>query len=152
MDEGVIYEEGTPQQIFENPKREKTKTFIQRIRSLHHHISSREYDLYALQGEMEAFCEKHMLSKKVSGYVVHIAEEVLGMQADFSDVDLSLSYSEKEGNVELVCESSGPAANLLKEGTLVDDIGLKLIKARCKSVDYEYAHGKNRLILKVKGE
>jgi hypothetical protein len=54
--------------------------------------------------------------------------------------------------VEVICERSGPAANPLEEGTRVYDIGLKLIKARCKSVDYEYAHGKNRLILKVKGE
>ena len=28
LDEGVLYEEGTPQEIFENPKREKTRQFI----------------------------------------------------------------------------------------------------------------------------
>ena len=30
MDEGVIYEEGTPDAVFENPKREKTRAFIAR--------------------------------------------------------------------------------------------------------------------------
>ena len=31
MDQGVITEQGTPQEIFENPKEERTKTFLQRF-------------------------------------------------------------------------------------------------------------------------
>jgi polar amino acid transport system ATP-binding protein len=152
MDEGLIYEEGTPQQIFDNPQKEKTKAFINRIRSLNYRVKSRDYDLYAMQGEMEAFCEKHMLTKKVTGYVVHIAEEVLGLQTDFSDISLSLSYSEKEGDVQLVCESAGLPVNPLKNDLLDEDIGLKLILGRCKSVDYAYTDRKNILVLRVKGE
>lgn len=150
MDEGIIYEEGTPQQIFDNPQKEKTKTFIHRIRSLRHHIVSRNYDLYALQGEMEAFCDKHMLPRKTSDNISLMAEEVLGIQSDFSDLDLSLSYSEKDGGVELVCESAGKPVNPLVKGVLKDDIGLKLIKSRCDSVDYKYENGKNILTLEVK--
>lgn len=152
MDEGLIYEEGTPQQIFENPQREKTKAFIHRIRSLRYHITSRDYDLYAIQGEMEAFCEKHSISKKVTGYVLMIAEEVLCLLSDFSDVSLSLTYSEKHDKIELICESIGDPVNPLDEGVLDDDIGLRLIKARCESVDYTYENQKNILTLKVKDE
>ena len=32
MDQGVVYEEGTPEQIFENPQKERTRIFINRIR------------------------------------------------------------------------------------------------------------------------
>ncbi len=151
MDEGLIYEEGTPQQIFDNPQLEKTKAFINRIRSLNCHISGINYDLYALQGEMETFCEKHMLTKKVSGYVVLIAEEVLCLQTDFSDINISLSYSEKDGSLEMICESAGKPFNPIIEGA-EDNIGLKLILGRCISVDYRYERGKNILNLKVKGE
>ncbi|MGC4440353.1 amino acid ABC transporter ATP-binding protein, partial [Streptococcus suis] len=31
MDKGVIAEQGTPQQIFENPQEERTKEFLQRF-------------------------------------------------------------------------------------------------------------------------
>ena len=31
MDQGVIAEQGTPQEIFEHPKEERTKTFLQRF-------------------------------------------------------------------------------------------------------------------------
>ena len=55
MDEGTIYEEGAPQQIFENPQKEKTRAFIHRIRTFNHRILSVDYDLYAFNGEIERY-------------------------------------------------------------------------------------------------
>jgi polar amino acid transport system ATP-binding protein len=150
MDEGIIYEDGTPEQIFENPQKEKTRTFIHRIRSLVRHISSKEYDLYAIQGEMEQFCEKHMLSKKVSDNIMLIIEEVLTLQTDFSDIDLSLSYHEKDGSIEFMCESTGSESNSLDETNLEDNIGILILKSRCKSIDYHYINGRNCINLTVK--
>ena len=150
MDEGIIYEEGTPEQIFENPQREKTRAFIHRIRSLEFRITGRDYDLYALQAEMELFCEKHVIAKDVSANVQLLAEEVILLQTDYSDITIALSYSEKEGDVELVCESAGTPVNPLAPGAMEDEIGILLIKDRCKSVEYNYENGKNILRLKVK--
>jgi len=150
MDEGIIYEEGTPEQIFVNPQREKTRAFIHRIRSLRFHISSRDFDLYAMNGEIESFCEKHMLPVKVTGYVVQVAEEVLILQNCYDDIDITLSYSEKAGDVELLCESTGSSFNPLEEGALGDMIGLNIIRNRCKSVDYYFENGRNTLRAVVK--
>ena len=55
MDEGVIYEEGTPEQIFEHPQKERTKRFINRLRSLTITISSGSFDLIGAVAEIEAF-------------------------------------------------------------------------------------------------
>lgn len=152
MDEGVIYEEGAPQQIFENPVREKTKAFIQRIRSLRYHIASPDFDLYALQAEMGLFCEKHMLPKRVTGYVLLVAEEVMILQTNFSDITLMLSYSEKDGSLELESRSAGVAANPLEDGAMEDDIGIRLIKGRSKSIEYRYENGYNTLLIKMNVE
>jgi len=145
MDEGIIYEEGSPDQIFDHPLREKTRAFIHRIRSLHYHIASKNYDLYALNGEIETFCEKHMLTEKVLGYAIQVTEEVLIMQKDFDDVDITLSYSEKDGSLELVCMNTGSAFNPLEEGALDNLIGLNILRSRCKSVDYRYENERNIL-------
>jgi hypothetical protein len=88
----------------------------------------------------------------VTGYVVHISEELLELQTDFTGISLSLSYAEKEGDVQLVCESAGPPVNPLKEELLEDDIALKLILGRCKSVNYSYTDGKNVLVLRIKSD
>ena len=52
MDEGVIYEQGPPAQIFDNPTREKTRAFIHRIRSYTKRFTSPDYDLYAMNAEI----------------------------------------------------------------------------------------------------
>jgi len=148
MDEGVIYEEGPPSQIFDNPQKEKTRAFIHRIRSLNRHISSRDYDLYAIQAEMEAFCEKHMIPKKSAGYVTHITEELLLLQTDFSDISLGLSFSEKDGALELSCSNAGEASNPLESEE--NEIGVRLIMARSSSVEYRFEEGRNILVLKLK--
>jgi len=115
-------------------------------------INSPNYDLYALQCEMEAFCDKHTLSKKVTGIVQHIAEELLCLQRDFSDITISLSFSEKDGAVEMTCESGGAAFNPFEEVSEENELGIMLIKGRCQSVDYLFENGKNVLLLKIKGE
>lgn len=150
MDEGVIYEEGPPAQIFDNPRREKTRAFIHRIRSVECHVSSPDYDLYAIQGEMEAFCLKHMFHEKVIQSVMLVIEETLLLQKDYSDITLNLSYSEKDGSLEFTCENAGPAFNPLDETQAVDDIGIKLIHSRCKSVEYNYENGKNTVLMTIK--
>jgi polar amino acid transport system ATP-binding protein len=152
MDEGIIYEEGAPAEIFDNPKKEKTRAFIHRIRSLTQQISGPDYDLYAVQAAIEAFCEKHVLSKKLTGHVAHIAEELLLLQSNFNDMRLSLSYSEKDGGVDLCCESAGDPHNPFAEETDGDDVGVRLIRARSSSIDYSYAQGRNLVVLKMKGD
>ena len=150
MDEGIIYEEGTPDVIFGNPKRAKTKAFIHRIRSMYYHISSKEYDLYAMNAEIEIFCEKHMLTGKISEYILLAAEEALIFQQDFKDIDISLSFTEKDGSVELLLEGTGLPFNPLKEDALEDPIGLNILRNRCKSLNYKYENGRNVLIMEIR--
>ena len=117
---------------------------------MYYTIKSKDYDLYDLQAEMEIFCEKHVISAKVSDYTQLLSEEVIVMQKDFSNICLQLSYSEKDRSLELVCESSGEQLNPFENED--NEIGLKIIKAHCLSVDYIYANGKNIMTLKIKNE
>ncbi len=147
MDEGIIYEEGSPEQVFENPRKEKTRAFINRIRSLDIGLHSNDYDLYAIQGEMKAFCEKHFLSQKVTEYTLLLAEELLLLQKDITDAALRLSYSEKTGSIHLTCENSGKQFNPLDDP---DDIGVRIITGRCEKVEYHYENGRNVINLIIK--
>lgn len=149
LDEGVIYEEGDPERIFDHPQREKTRAFIHRIRSLHRQITSPDYDLYGLQAEMQAFCEKHALTKQITERVVLIAEELLGLQKDFSDIQVSLAYSEKDGGVELECRGAGAPSNPLEAGREEDELGLRLIRGLCSHVAYRYQDERNVLLLQI---
>jgi len=150
MDEGTIYEEGTPGEIFEHPVKPKTKAFIHRIRSLDIPVNSKNYDLYAIQAMMQTFCEKHFLSQRMSEFIAMMTEEVLLLQPDFSDIHLRLSFSETTGMVHLVCDAAGNAGNLLEEQP--DDLGLMLIRGRCHSVEYQRENERNVLTLQLKNQ
>ncbi len=147
MDEGVIYEEGTPAQIFDHPVREKSRAFINRIRSYSHAITSRNHDLYAMQAGMERFCEKHMIGRELRSHVVHIAEELLSLQKDFTDIHVGLSYSEKDGSVELTCRSAGASHNPFDEPDEDTEIAIRLIRGRCSSVNHTHVNGENVITL-----
>ena len=150
MDEGFIYEEGPPEQIFEHPKREKTRAFIHRLRSANYHISSKDFDLYALQAEFQAFCEKHMIDKQLTDRVILATEELLLLQKDFHNTDLSLTYSEKNGSLILICESSGEAFNPIEDADEENEIGLMLLRNMSQSMLYTRENDRNILKLEMK--
>ncbi len=150
MDEGFIYEEGPPEQIFEHPKREKTRAFIHRLRSANYHISSKDFDLYALQAEFQAFCEKHMIDKQLTDRVILATEELLLLQKDLHNTDLSLTYSEKNGSLILICESNGEAYNPIEDAGEENEIGLLLLRNMSQSMFYTRENNRNILKLEMK--
>ncbi len=64
MNEGVIYEDGTPEQIFEHPIHSATKTFINRIQKLVYEIDSDDFDFLQIHTGINQFCLKFNISEK----------------------------------------------------------------------------------------
>ena len=150
MDEGLIYEEGTPQMIFENPQKEKTRAFINRIRSLSWHMDTQEYDLYAMNAQIETFCEKQIIPRKSRHSLQLLVEELMQIYHPIlhtAHLNMTLSYSEKKESLELVLESTGAAADPLDPGMLPDVLGLNIIKGLAEKIDYLRVSDRNRLTL-----
>jgi polar amino acid transport system ATP-binding protein len=153
MDEGIIYEEGPPEQIFEHPQKEKTRAFINRILSYTRRIGSPDYDLYAINAEIEAFCEKQILPKKARNNLLLLVEELLQIYAPYLGsivLDMTITYSEKNDRLELICESTGERANPIESEGLDDELGLMIIRNLTESIDYQWLNGKNRLQFLIK--
>lgn len=151
MDEGLIYEEGPPDQIFDHPQREKTRAFINRVRSFNYHIASRDYDLYAMNALIETFCTKHLLGQKTTDSIQLLVEEMLGLLPEITDLDLRVAYSEKTGSIELAVSSAGAASDMLAAASQQpDDLALRLIHSRCESIQYHYENGRNHWLIAVR--
>ena len=78
MNNGGICEQGTPQEIFENPKREETKQFIYRIKSYTYEISSEYPDIPELLAGVDEFCRRQFMSAKAANNCRLVVEEVVG--------------------------------------------------------------------------
>ena len=151
MDQGVVYEEGTPEQIFDNPQRELTRVFINRIREYHYAISSSQYDLYELQGGMVQFCAKYYLSADVQHQVQLLAEEVLQVvPLDRGEVDLALRYSEQDGSISMELLMPAGISTVLNDAEFApDELSMAIIEGLCDEISEESIDG-SRVKLKFK--
>lgn len=137
MDQGIVYEEGTPEQIFENPQKERTRIFINRIRDYNYQIRSANYDLYQLQGGITQFCNKYFLPQQVQFNIQLLTEEVLQIiPLDRGAIDLALRYSEKTGLIALeLLLPSGIASVLDNPSTPPDKLSMSIIEGLCSKIE-----------------
>lgn len=153
MDEGEIYEEGSPAQIFDKPQREKTRAFINKIRSACFRIDSPDFDLYAMNAEIETFCEKQILPKQMRQRILLLMEELLIIYRPLlerTSLDVTLSYSEKQHRLDLALESEGEAAYPLDKGSLPDEFGLNIINNLAEGTEYRTVGNRNRLTMSIR--
>ena len=134
MNEGVIYEEGTPEQIFEHPQRPATIAFINRIRTLEFQLADKHFDLYGMFGQVGVFCNKYGLGNDMLTKVQHVMEEMLYEILPFDGpVTLTLDYSEKDFTLRLHFTEEGCAAPVLKR-LPGDHLSLRLVQGMCSAL------------------
>ena len=136
MDQGIVYEEGSPEQIFEHPQKERTRVFINRIRDFHYPIRSRKYDLYQLQTGMMQFCQRYFLPQSVQFRVQLLTEEILQLvPLDKGEIDLALRYSEKNETVSLELLMPVGVVSVLKDKDFQpDELGMSIVEGLCSEV------------------
>ena len=64
MYDGYIHEDGTPQQIFEDPRRSATKAFVQRIRKEVFEVDGNDFDFLGMETGIRQFCIKYNIAAK----------------------------------------------------------------------------------------
>ena len=78
MDQGEVYEEGSPEQIFEHPQRERTHDFIFKVRSWNWTIDSPDFDYPQMIGSLTEFCTRQFLGRAALNATQLIIEELVG--------------------------------------------------------------------------
>ncbi len=150
MNEGIIYESGPPEQIFDAPQKKNTISFIHRLRNYLFHIDSRSYDVYKMNGEIEQFCEKFFFSKKMTYHTLLAVEETLALyfsNAEHHEITLELTYSEKNGELQLLFTDRNNLGNFLDSAEVEDQIGISLLKGIVHDIKWLRAGGENRLTM-----
>ena len=151
MDEGVIYEQGAPDEIFDSPKRDKTRAFVKRLKTLTLSIESSDYDFIAMSESIRRFGEKNLLPKKQADSLHRVYEEILAqnlvsVQGVEFPITVSAEYSEKDDSLEMRFAWNGERYNPMEDG---DELSVMLVKASVSGSDYDYTDGANSLIIKI---
>ncbi|MDY0359730.1 MAG: amino acid ABC transporter ATP-binding protein [Bacteroidales bacterium] len=165
MDQGIIFEEGPPSRIFDDPQKEATRTFINRVRNLDWLIEDYpRYDIYALTAEVFQFCEKHFLGPGRRDAIMHLIEETMqlcmgrdghpGTESrrdlirETGGIGLFVSYAEKNNAVGIRFTADARLGTILNSAQDEDGLGLMIINGLTGGQAKETREG-DRIILNL---
>ena len=139
MDQGRIYEEGTPEEIFDNPKNERTRRFIKSLKVFEEVIDSRDYDFIGFHAKLD----KYMLQNDVNPalkYRIRLALEELLQQILFPkfekpDITVDIEYSSHDKNCRISVEYRGESFNIKDTK---NTLALVMLKSTTENISYSY--------------
>ena len=139
MDEGIIYEDGTPDQIFNHPREEKTRAFVKRLRTWEYQIHTVDFDLYGMNGQLEEFAKKQFLTEKQLRNLELMIEELIIHQLLWctQDITLQVGYFEAEDKLELTFSYAGEAFNPF-DTEKEDVLSMLLVRQLTEKIHYQY--------------
>lgn len=101
MYDGIIYEDGSPEQIFEHPVHSVTKAFVNRIQKLVYEIGNDEFDQLDMHSGINAFCIKYNIADKAA-LAIGIADDmILNHMVSFRPLTFRLTYTELTGETAM---------------------------------------------------
>ena len=125
---GYIHEDGSPQQIFENPVHSATKAFIQRIRKEVFEIDGPDYDFLGMHSAMSAFCHKYGIAEKLEK-AERLTDKMLDdVMAQYRPITVRITHSE---------QSAVTALDFMVEkmtATPLSDTHRAALSAQCRQV------------------
>jgi amino acid ABC transporter ATP-binding protein len=147
MDEKGIYEDGTPAEIFDHPKKAKTRAFIRKISSFEYIAAGSGFDLYELNARIETFLKKQMFTDRQIMNVQLVCEElvlaILLRAFPKASVALLVEYSDLNGEITIKASFEGDAYELEKAEE--NELSLAIINTYAKSVTVTNEAGRNRV-------
>ena len=139
MDEGGIYEEGMPQQIFDNPQRDRTRQFIRRLKVLELSIDSRDFDFLGTNTLIEEFAIKNDIAPKLKNSLMSIFEEVCVQiilpELENPKIKILIEYAKTDESIEINIKYNGKRFDI---ADTTNDIALAIVKGRVSSLKYEF--------------
>jgi len=97
MNEGVIYEDGTPEQIFGHPVHSATKAFVNRIHKLVYDIDSDDFDFLNIHTGINRFCIKYNITDKIEPANALVREMLFERMRQYRPVTIRLTHAELTG-------------------------------------------------------
>ena len=137
MDQGGIYEDGTPEQIFENPQRERTRRFIRRLKVLEVDIDSAGYDFREMVTRLNQYGYKNQIPVSTVNRIQVLFEELVHvtLMPGLSDpkINFVLEYDEADRHAVATVRYAGGAFDLQDPR---NDFSLSIVRGLCESLEF----------------
>ena len=153
--DGTIYEQGTPAEVFDHPKREQTISFINKIKYFSFDIKTRDFDLMQLQGGIQTFGEKYGLDvRKINRLqvcceelIMELLEHAYPRETGTVHMHLDVSYAEADRTTGINLSCAGEAYNPFDQPD--EGLGVTILKKMARRIDYVHETGMNRISISL---
>ena len=140
MDQGGIYEDGTPDQIFDHPQKERTRQFIRRLKVLEYSITSQDFDFIGFNTQIEEFGRKNRISQRkiynIQSFIEEMCVQILlpQMKSPF-EMQVAIEYSEEKDDADVVLRYNGAALDPTRSD---NELSLLLARKATESIVYTF--------------
>ena len=111
MDEGGIYEDGTPEQIFGHPEKELTRRFIHRLKVLEIAVEEEEFDFIGAGTEIDRYCMKNDIPPRTKYQIrlgfEELVQQILAPRADARPIRFIAEYTAEKETAQITVSYGG---------------------------------------------
>lgn len=138
--EGGVYEEGSPDQIFDNPQKDLTRRFIYRSRMYEEALNKTDIDIYELCSRIRQYAIAYGLTRKQSKGIEYFCEELIYPLIMFNNAVLRIIADENRNEYSITAEFKGLNKDPLSLER-IDELGLSIVKAYSSSLNSSCING-----------
>lgn len=144
MDQGIIFEEGTPEEIFVSPKKDRTKRFIHKIKVFETRLQGESVDYPELMAGIETFGFNNLIDPTLVKKTQMVTEEliinaVIPAAGTETDISLLLEYDEGKRSTDIRVVYEGADENPMN---YAEDLSKDIIINICREIKYTYEEGR----------
>ena len=143
MDQGGIYEEGTPEEIFDHPSKERTQAFIRRLKRLEIEIGSFDLDYSGIMDKIRRFCRDTRQERPAARNMMLTFEEIAvqnilahcGQDPAIYPIKVEAEYTEQDKSLTMDFTWGGEAFDPVIHG---DGLAAMIVAKLSKDLKYKW--------------
>ena len=137
LTDGGVYEDGTPEQIFEHPQRELTRRFIRQLKVYENEPEDAGFDFPAVMNGIEQFCIANRVPQELTGRLLAATEEltmqILTPEIEDGKIYVCVEYDDRKTAAYAKFRYGRKAFDPRSSD---NDIALAILNKQCAEIEY----------------
>ena len=154
MDRGGVYEDGTPEQIFDHPQKELTRRFIKKLKVLELLIDSRDFDFIGAGSEIDRYCLQNEIfdrqRNRIRLIIEELVQQILLPRMPQPHIRAVIEHSAEENSTTVAISYSGERFDPRGSD---NELSLKVLQSAAEKLDFSFDPGageQNKVLIRVK--
>ena len=139
MDEGGIYEDGAPEQVFDAPQKERTRRFIRQLKVLELLIDSRDFDFIGAGTQIDLYCLQNDIPPKekyrIRLVIEELVQQILLAELSEPDIRVTVEYAPDAQTASVFADYPG---DRFDPHDTNNELSLTVLTGTAETINYTY--------------